>query len=491
MDNRKKKQTLSRNAHRGDTQNSGMRSKYFAGGQIKAHRSGRSAHISQNRTPSPLTPDSLRSKSTFSGERGFTGGPLMEEGNIPASDFLTSEPYKPSSSYAEALVTDAELEAFLSNSVQSMIPDDDFSRGITGSKQETPAGTPENPYSFSTAHGQSVDTVSPDQTIDSIYDTTPVSPTVNQVRNSDSSVGTHTPSDTGRYSPGQDPVSSAGKDARNKTLSQIAAAVYEADSSDLPAESSDLPAENSNLPAESPAPLAAGSPAHFSGIPSQQAAPVKRTKGRKPEKILSVKNVVGFFLTLAGAAVCILIVHYFHMRSVGITPEIGIFSVLSDNALKSEEKKQEEQVPDPAAQTAPSQDTGASSFDGLNEADPAYNDPETPADDPDQSVSGQEETAGLDPASLSPASQDPVSPLPASQDPAYSAPDSQDPSYPSQEETVPVDSDEDYFEEEPEEEPEEETEWNYIEEDDPDWDDLSEPDEEMEEEDEEDEDYED
>ena len=155
MDNRKKKQTLSRSGHRTGTRTPGTHSVRSTTKKRNTRQPGHSEHISQNRRSSPLTPDSLRATVPLPGETAPASGRLADPGAFCATDSgvlgssgsgtirpagpgalrstgseglysagsLPAEPYKPSSSYAETLVTDAELEAFLSQAVQDMIPD--------------------------------------------------------------------------------------------------------------------------------------------------------------------------------------------------------------------------------------------------------------------------------------------------------------------------------------------------------------------------------
>ena len=155
MDNRKKKQTLSRSGHRTGTRTPGTHSVRSTTKKRNTRQPGHSEHISQNRRSSPLTPDSLRATVPLPGETAPASGRLADPGTFRATDSgvlissdsgtirpagpgalrstgseglysagsLPAEPYKPSSSYAETLVTDAELEAFLSQAVQDMIPD--------------------------------------------------------------------------------------------------------------------------------------------------------------------------------------------------------------------------------------------------------------------------------------------------------------------------------------------------------------------------------
>ena len=155
MDNRKKKQTLSRSGHRTGTRTPGTHSVRSTTKKRNTRQPGHSEHISQNRRSSPLTPDSLRATIPLPGETAPASGRLPDPAAFRATDSgvlsssgsgtirpagpgalrstgsealysagpLPAEPYKPSSSYAETLVTDAELEAFLSQAVQDMIPD--------------------------------------------------------------------------------------------------------------------------------------------------------------------------------------------------------------------------------------------------------------------------------------------------------------------------------------------------------------------------------
>ena len=60
MDNRKKKQTLSRSGHRTGTRTPGTHSVRSTTKKRNTRQPGHSEHISQNRRSSPLTPDSLR-----------------------------------------------------------------------------------------------------------------------------------------------------------------------------------------------------------------------------------------------------------------------------------------------------------------------------------------------------------------------------------------------------------------------------------------------
>ena len=247
----------------------------------------------------------------------------------------------------------------------------------------------------------------------------------------------------------------------------------------------------------------------------------KKLSGEKPDSGLTVKKIFSALLTLAGAAACVLIVHYFHMRSVGITPEIGVFSALAGQALESDRAEQEESADESGAQDAPAGDdqpsdsADPSASDVQDETDAAGSDQDVSAGSPDQPVPDGEEATGFDPASdpasLYPASRDPVSPVPstpdqaysdpaysdpaytdpASQDPASYDPASLDPAYANQEADQEIDPDDESDWDSFEEEPEDETEWNTIEEDDPDWNDEDYPEEDMDEEDEEDEEYED
>ncbi len=214
----------------------------------------------------------------------------------------------------------------------------------------------------------------------------------------------------------------------------------------------------------------------------------KKMSGEKPDSGLTVKKIFSALLTLAGAAACVLIVHYFHMRSVGITPEIGVFSALAGQALESDRAEQEESADESGAQDAPAGDdqpsdsADPSASDVQDETDAAGSDQDVSAGSPDQPVPDGEEATGFDPASdpasLYPASRDPVSPVPstpdqaysdpaysdpaytdpASQDPASYDPASLDPAYANQEADQEIDPDDesdwDSFEEEPEDETE-------------------------------------
>ena len=660
MDNRKKKQTLSRSGHRTGTRTPGTHSVRSTTKKRNTRQPGHSEHISQNRRSSPLTPDSLRATVPLPGETAPASGRLADPGAFRATDSgvlissgsgtirpagpgalrstgsealysagpLPAEPYKPSSSYAETLVTDAELEAFLSQAVQDMIPDigsGDRSASnesvLNGSALDRSAlnesalnesalnesalnesalnesalnesaldqnlreRNPENNYPSPAVQSQFSASENLLKTDGSTYEKSPAASSGNlhsvvrpigdnlygdQTGKSGLSPEVHIPADTDFHSSadsdlhlqGQAKISAAGKKARNRALSQIAASLSETGSTRVSAGgfepspgrvpsstgrnritgrniestgntasrirtgSSILAADNIESSKKTRESLFEEGREQLNRVPASTTARVsgsedvlpenKKMSGEKPDSGLTVKKIFSALLTLAGAAACVLIVHYFHMRSVGITPEIGVFSALAGQALESDRAEQEESADESGAQDAPAGDdqpsdsADPSASDVQDETDAAGSDQDVSAGSPDQPVPDGEEATGFDPASdpasLYPASRDPVSPVPstpdqaysdpaysdpaytdpASQDPASYDPASLDPAYANQEADQEIDPDDESDWDSFEEEPEDETEWNTIEEDDPDWNDEDYPEEDMDEEDEE------
>ena len=371
----------------------------------------------------------------------------------------------------------------------------------------------------------------------------------------------HSSADSDLHLQGQAKISAAGKKARNRALSQIAASLSETGSTRVSAGgfkpspgrvpsspgrnritgrniestgntasrirtgSSILAADNIESSKKTRESLFEEGREQLNRVPASTTVRVsgsedglpenKKLSGEKPDSGLTVKKIFSALLTLAGAAACVLIVHYFHMRSVGITPEIGVFSALAGQALESDRAEQEESADESGAQDAPAGDdqpsdsADPSASDVQDETDAAGSNQDVSAGSPDQPVPDGEEATGFDPASdpasLYPASRDPVSPVPstpdqaysdpaysdpaytdpASQDPASYDPASLDPAYANQEADQEIDPDDESDWDSFEEEPEDETEWNTIEEDDPDWNDEDYPEEDMDEEDEE------
>ena len=665
MDNRKKKQTLSRSGHRTGTRTPGTHSVRSTTKKRNTRQPGHSEHISQNRRSSPLTPDSLRATVPLPGETAPASGRLADPGAFCATDSgvlissgsgtirpagpgalrstgseglysagsLPAEPYKPSSSYAETLVTDAELEAFLSQAVQDMIPDigsgdrsasnesvlnesaldrsalnesalNESALNESALDQNLRERNPENNYPSPAVQSQFSASENLLKTDDSTYEKSPAASSGNlhsvvrpigdnlygdQTGKSGLSPEVHIPADTDFHSSadsdlhlqGQAKISAAGKKARNRALSQIAASLSETGSTRVSAGgfepspgrvpsstdgfqpspgrvpsspgrnritgrniestgntasrirtgSSILAADNIESSKKTRESLFEEGREQLNKVPASTTVRVsgsedglpenKKLSGEKPDSGLTVKKIFSALLTLAGAAACVLIVHYFHMRSVGITPEIGVFSALAGQALESDRAEQEESADESGAQDAPAGDdqpsdsADPSASDVQDETDAAGSDQDVSAGSPDQPVPDGEEATGFDPASdpasLYPASRDPVSPVPstpdqaysdpaysdpaytdpASQDPASYDPASLDPAYANQEADQEIDPDDESDWDSFEEEPEDETEWNTIEEDDPDWNDEDYPEEDMDEEDEEDEEYED
>ena len=654
MDNRKKKQTLSRSGHRTGTRTPGTHSVRSTTKKRNTRQPGHSEHISQNRRSSPLTPDSLRATVPLPGETAPASGRLADPGTFRATDSgvlissgsgtirpagpgalrstgseglysagpLPAEPYKPSSSYAETLVTDAELEAFLSQAVQDMIPDigsgdrSAFNESVLNESaldrsalnesalnesaldQNIRERNPENNYPSPAVQSQFSASENLLKTDDSTYEKSPAASSGNlhsvgrpigdnlygdQTGKSGLSPEVHIPADTDFHSSadsdlhlqGQAKISAAGKKARNRALSQIAASLSETGSTRVSAGgfepspgrvpsstdgsrpspgrvpsstgrnritgrniestgntasrirtgSSILAADNIESSKKTRESLFEEGREQLNRVPAITTARVsgsedvlpenKKMSGEKPDSGLTVKKIFSALLTLAGAAACVLIVHYFHMRSVGITPEIGVFSALAGQALESDRAEQEESADESGAQDAPAGDdqpsdsADPSASDVQDETDAAGSDQDVSAGSPDQPVPDGEEATGFDPASdpasLYPASRDPVSPVPstpdqaysdpaysdpaytdpASQDPASYDPASLDPAYANQEADQEIDPDDESDWDSFEEEPEDETEWNTIEEDDPDWNDEDYPEEDMDEEDEE------
>ena len=664
MDNRKKKQTLSRSGHRTGTRTPGTHSVRSTTKKRNTRQPGHSEHISQNRRSSPLTPDSLRATVPLPGETAPDSGRLADPGAFCATDSwvlgssgsgtirpagpgalrstgsealysagpLPAEPYKPSSSYAETLVTDAELEAFLSQAVQDMIPD--IGSGYRSASNESVLNesaldrsalnesalnesalnesalnesaldqnlrerTPENNYPSPAVQSQFSASENLLKTDGSTYEKSPAASSGNlhsvgrpigdnlygdQTGKSGLSPEVHIPADTDFHSSadsdlhlqGQAKISAAGKKARNRALSQIAASLSETGSTRVSAGgfepspgrvpsstdgsrpspgrvpsstgrnritgrniestgntasrirtgSSILAADNIESSKKTRESLFEEGREQLNRVPASTTVRVsgsedglpenKKLSGEKPDSGLTVKKIFSALLTLAGAAACVLIVHYFHMRSVGITPEIGVFSALAGQALESDRAEQEESADESGAQDAPAGDdqpsdsADPSASDVQDETDAAGSDQDVSAGSPDQPVPDGEEATGFDPASdpasLYPASRDPVSPVPstpdqaysdpaysdpaytdpASQDPASYDPASLDPAYANQEADQEIDPDDESDWDSFEEEPEDETEWNTIEEDDPDWNDEDYPEEDMDEEDEE------
>ena len=650
MDNRKKKQTLSRSGHRTGTRTPGTHSVRSTTKKRNTRQPGHSEHISQNRRSSPLTPDSLRATVPLPGETAPASGRLADPGAFCATDSwvlgssgsgtirpagpgalrstgseglysagpLPAEPYKPSSSYAETLVTDAELEAFLSQAVQDMIPDigsgdrSAFNESVLNESaldrsalnesalnesalnesalnesaldQNLRERNPENNYPSPAVQSQFSASENLLKTDGSTYEKSPAASSGNlhsvgrpigdnlygdQTGKSGLSPEVHIPADTDFHSSadsdlhlqGQAKISAAGKKARNRALSQIAASLSETGSTRVSAGgfepspgrvpsspgrnritgrniestgntasrirtgSSILAADNIESSKKTRESLFEEGREQLNRVPASTTARVsgsedvlpenKKMSGEKPDSGLTVKKIFSALLTLAGAAACVLIVHYFHMRSVGITPEIGVFSALAGQALESDRAEQEEPADESGAQDAPAGDdqpsdsADPSASDVQDETDAAGSDQDVSAGSPDQPVPDGEEATGFDPASdpasLYPASRDPVSPVPstpdqaysdpaysdpaytdpASQDPASYDPASLDPAYANQEADQEIDPDDESDWDSFEEEPEDETEWNTIEEDDPDWNDEDYPEEDMDEEDEE------
>ena len=659
MDNRKKKQTLSRSGHRTGTRTPGTHSVRSTTKKRNTRQPGHSEHISQNRRSSPLTPDSLRATVPLPGETAPASGRLADPGTFRATDSgvlissgsrtirpagpgalrstgseglysvvsLPAEPYKPSSSYAETLVTDAELEAFLSQAVQDMIPDigsgdrSAFNESVLNESaldrsalnesalnesalnesaldQNLRERNPENNYPSPAVQSQFSASENLLKTDGSTYEKSPAASSGNlhsagrpigdnlygdQTGKSGLSPEVHIPADTDFHSSadsdlhlqGQAKISAAGKKARNRALSQIAASLSETGSTRVSAGgfepspgrvpsstdgsrpspgrvpsstgrdritgrniestgntasrirtgSSILAADNIESSKKTRESLFEEGREQLNRVPASTTVRVsgsedglpenKKLSGEKPDSGLTVKKIFSALLTLAGAAACVLIVHYFHMRSVGITPEIGVFSALAGQALESDRAEQEESADESGAQDAPAGDdqpsdsADPSASDVQDETDAAGNNQDVSAGSPDQPVPDGEEATGFDPASdpasLYPASRDPVSPVPstpdqaysdpaysdpaytdpASQDPASYDPASLDPAYANQEADQEIDPDDESDWDSFEEEPEDETEWNTIEEDDPDWNDEDYPEEDMDEEDEE------
>ena len=675
MDNRKKKQTLSRSGHRTGTRTPGTHSVRSTTKKRNTRQPGHSEHISQNRRSSPLTPDSLRATVPLPGETAPASGRLADPGAFRATDSgvlissgsgtirpagpgalrstgsealysagpLPAEPYKPSSSYAETLVTDAELEAFLSQAVQDMIPDigsgdrsasnesvlnesaldrsalNESALNESALDQNIRERNPENNYPSPAVQSQFSASENLLKTDGSTYEKSPAASSGNlhsvgrpigdnlygdQTGKSGLSPEVHIPADTDFHSSadsdlhlqGQAKISAAGKKARNRALSQIAASLSETGSTRVSAGGFEpspgrVPSSTDGFqPSAGRGPVSPGrmpsstddfqpSPGRVPSSPgrnritgrniestgntvsrirtgssilaadniesskktreslfeegreqlnrvpasttvrvsgSENGLPEnKKLSGEKPDSGLTVKKIFSALLTLAGAAACVLIVHYFHMRSVGITPEIGVFSALAGQALESDRAEQEESADESGAQDAPAGDdqpsdsADPSASDVQDETDAAGSDQDVSAGSPDQPVPDGEEATGFDPASdpasLYPASRDPVSPVPstpdqaysdpaysdpaytdpASQDPASYDPASLDPAYANQEADQEIDPDDESDWDSFEEEPEDETEWNTIEEDDPDWNDEDYPEEDMDEEDEE------
>ena len=659
MDNRKKKQTLSRSGHRTGTRTPGTHSVRSTTKKRNTRQPGHSEHISQNRRSSPLTPDSLRATVPLPGETAPASGRLADPGAFRATDSgvlissgsgtirpagpgalrstgsealysagpLPAEPYKPSSSYAETLVTDAELEAFLSQAVQDMIPDigsgdrsasnesvlnesaldrsalnesalNESALNESALDQNIRERNPENNYPSPAVQSQFSASENLLKTDGSTYEKSPAASSGNlhsvgrpigdnlygdQTGKSGLSPEVHIPADTDFHSSadsdlhlqGQAKISAAGKKARNRALSQIAASLSETGSTRVSAGgfepspgrvpsstdgsrpspgrvpsspgrnritgrniestgntasrirtgSSILAADNIESSKKTRESLFEEGREQLNRVPASTTVRVsgsenglpenKKLSGEKPDSGLTVKKIFSALLTLAGAAACVLIVHYFHMRSVGITPEIGVFSALAGQALESDRAEQEESADESGAQDAPAGDdqpsdsADPSASDVQDETDAAGSDQDVSAGSPDQPVPDGEEATGFDPASdpasLYPASRDPVSPVPstpdqaysdpaysdpaytdpASQDPASYDPASLDPAYANQEADQEIDPDDESDWDSFEEEPEDETEWNTIEEDDPDWNDEDYPEEDMDEEDEE------
>ena len=659
MDNRKKKQTLSRSGHRTGTRTPGTHSVRSTTKKRNTRQPGHSEHISQNRRSSPLTPDSLRATVPLPGETAPASGRLADPGAFCATDSwvlgssgsgtirpagpgalrstgseglysagsLPAEPYKQSSSYAETLVTDAELEAFLSQAVQDMIPDigsgdrsasnesvlnesaldrsalnesalNESALNESALDQNLRERNPENNYPSPAVQSQFSASENLLKTDGSTYEKSPAASSGNlhsvgrpigdnlygdQTGKSGLSPEVHIPADTDFHSSadsdlhlqGQAKISAAGKKARNRALSQIAASLSETGSTRVSAGgfepspgrvpsstddfqpsagrvpsspgrnritgrniestgntasrirtgSSILAADNIESSKKTRESLFEEGREQLNRVPASTTVRVsgsedglpenKKLSGEKPDSGLTVKKIFSALLTLAGAAACVLIVHYFHMRSVGITPEIGVFSALAGQALESDRAEQEEPADESGAQDAPAGDdqpsdsADPSASDVQDETDAAGSNQDVSAGSPDQPVPDGEEATGFDPASdpasLYPASRDPVSPVPstpdqaysdpaysdpaytdpASQDPASYDPASLDPAYANQEADQEIDPDDESDWDSFEEEPEDETEWNTIEEDDPDWNDEDYPEEDMDEEDEE------
>ena len=512
MDNRKKKQTLSRSGHRTGTRTPGTHSVRSTTKKRNTRQPGHSEHISQNRRSSPLTPDSLRATVPLPGETAPASGRLADPGTFRATDSgvlissgsgtirpagpgalrstgsealysagpLPAEPYKPSSSYAETLVTDAELEAFLSQAVQDMIPDigsgdrSAFNESVLNESaldqsalnesalnesalnesalnesalnesalnesaldQNLLERNPENNYPSPAVQSQFSASENLLKTDGSTYEKSPAASSGNlhsvgrpfgdnlygdQTGKSGLSPEVHIPADTDFHSSadsdlhlqGQAKISAAGKKARNRALSQIAASLSETGSTRVSAGgfepspgrvpsstdgsrpspgrvpsstgrnritgrniestgntasrirpgSSILAADNIESSKKTRESLFEEGREQLNRVPASTTAKVsgsedvlpenKKMSGEKPDSGLTVKKIFSALLTLAGAAACVLIVHYFHMRSVGITPEIGVFSALAGQALESDRAEQEEPADESGAQDAP------------------------------------------------------------------------------------------------------------------------------------------
>ncbi len=628
MDNRKKKQTLSRSGHRTGTRTPGTHSVRSTTKKRNTRQPGHSEHISQNRRSSPLTPDSLRATVPLPGETAPASGRLADPGTFRATDSgvlissgsgtirpagpgalrstgseglysagpLPAEPYKPSSSYAETLVTDAELEAFLSQAVQDMIPDigsgdrsasnesvlnesaldrsalnesalnesalnesvlNESALNESALDQNLRERNPENNYPSPAVQSQFSASENLLKTDGSTYEKSPAASSGNlhsvgrpigdnlygdQTGKSGLSPEVHIPADTDFHSSadsdlhlqGQAKISAAGKKARNRALSQIAASLSETGSTRVSAGgfepspgrvpswnritgrniestgntaprirtgSSILAADNIESSKKTRESLFEEGREQLNRVPASTTARVsgsedvlpenKKMSGEKPDSGLTVKKIFSALL------------------------EIGVFSALAGQALESDRAEQEEPADESGAQDAPAGDdqpsdsADPSASDVQDETDAAGSDQDVSAGSPDQPVPDGEEATGFDPASdpasLYPASRDPVSPVPstpdqaysdpaysdpaytdpASQDPASYDPASLDPAYANQEADQEIDPDDESDWDSFEEEPEDETEWNTIEEDDPDWNDEDYPEEDMDEEDEE------
>ena len=320
MDNRKKKQTLSRSGHRTGTRTPGTHSVRSTAKKRNTRQSGHSEHISQNRRSSPLTPDSLRATVHLPGETAPAGGRLPDPEAFRATDSgvqsssgsgtlrpagsgtlrstgsealysaspLPAEPYKPSFSYAETLVTDAELEAFLSRAVQDMIPDigsgdrsalnesvlkesaldrsalnesvlKESALNKSALDQNIRGSSPENIHPSPAVRTQFSASENLLKTDGSTYEKTPADPSGklhsvgrpigdgsygDQTGKSGLSPEVHTPADTDFHRSagsdlhlqGQAKISAAGKKARNKALSRIAASLSETGSTGVSAD---------------------------------------------------------------------------------------------------------------------------------------------------------------------------------------------------------------------------------------------------------------
>ena len=548
MDNRKKKQTLSRSGHRTGTRTPGTQSVRSTTKKRNTRQPGHSEHISQNRRSSPLTPDSLRATVPLPGETAPASGRLADPGTFRATDSgvlissgsgtirpagpgalrstgsealysagpLPAEPYKPSSSYAETLVTDAELEAFLSQAVQDMIPDigsgdrsasnesvlnesaldrsalnesalnesalNESALNESALDQNLRERNPENNYPSPAVQSQFSASENLLKTDGSTYEKSPAASSGNlhsvgrpighnlyedQTGKSGLSPEVHIPADTDFHSSadsdlhlqGQAKISAAGKKARNRALSQIAASLSETGSTRVSAggfEPSPGRAPSSTdgfQPSPGRVPISPGRVPSSTGrdritsrniestgntasrirtgssilaadniesskktreslfeegreqlnrVPASTTVRVsgsedglpenKKMSGEKPDSGLTVKKIFSALLTLAGAAACVLIVHYFHMRSVGITPEIGVFSALAGQALESDRAEQEESADESGAQDAPAGDdqpsdsADPSASDVQDETDAAGSDQDVSAGSPDQPV---------------------------------------------------------------------------------------------------------